>query len=89
VLVKKAMRAVDQYKCKTVSLSGGVAANKKLRQTLSENCKLKTINFIVPDFELCTDNAQMIALAAYFNLRNGYKPVSYEKVKADPNWEIE
>ncbi len=89
VLVKKAMRAVDEHKCKTVSLSGGVAANKKLRTTLAKNCKLKTINFIVPDFELCTDNAQMIALAAYFNLRNGYKPVNYNKVKADPSWEIE
>jgi N6-L-threonylcarbamoyladenine synthase len=89
VLVKKAMRAVDQYKCKTVSLSGGVAANKKLRSTLAEESEKRNLKFIVPDFELCTDNAQMIALAAYFNLRNGYKPVSYEKVKADPNWEIE
>ncbi len=89
VLVKKAMRAVDEYKCKTVSLSGGVAANKKLRNTLALECEERKIKFIVPDFELCTDNAQMIALAAYFNLRNGYKPVSYNKVKADPGWEIE
>ena len=89
VLAKKAMRAVDEYKCKTVSLSGGVAANKKLRNTLALECEERKIKFIVPDFELCTDNAQMIALAAYFNLRNGYKPVNYNKVKADPSWEIE
>lgn len=88
VLTKKALKAVQKYKCKTVALSGGVAANRKLRSELAEMCKVNKLKFTVPDFELCTDNAQMIALAAYFNLRRGQKPVSTSKVKANPAWEI-
>ena len=88
VITRKAQRAIAQYKCKTVALSGGVAANRKLRQNLADLCKQEKINFTVPDFELCTDNAQMIALAAYFNLRAGKKPQQPGKVKANPAWEI-
>ena len=88
VITKKAVKAVAKYKCKTVALSGGVAANRKLRAELAAMCKDNGINFTVPDFELCTDNAQMIALAAYFNLRASKKPVPAGKVKADPAWEL-
>ncbi len=88
VLTKKTLRAVNKYKCKTVALSGGVAANRKLRAELAAMCKTNNLQFNVPDFELCTDNAQMIALAAYFNLRSGKKPKAASKVKADPAWEI-
>lgn len=88
VLVTKAMRAVKKYGCKTVSLSGGVAANRRLRATLSEQCTVNSVQFIVPDFKLCTDNAEMIAIAAYFKLRAGSKPVPYSKIKADSSWEL-
>lgn len=88
VLVTKAMRAVKKYSCKTVSLSGGVAANRRLRATLSEQCAVNSVQFIVPDFKLCTDNAEMIAIAAYFKLRAGSKPVPYSKIKADSSWEL-
>lgn len=88
VLTTKAQRAVTKYGCKTISLSGGVAANTALREALRYMCIDQKISFSVPDFELCTDNAQMIALAAYFNLRGGSKPVPAGKVKADPSWEI-
>ena len=89
VLVSKAMRAAKKYGCKTISLAGGVAANKRLRATLSEQCAVNSVQFVVPDFKLCTDNAEMIALAAYFKLRSGYKTVYYSKVKADSSWELE
>lgn len=88
VITQKALKAVEKYGCKTVALSGGVAANKKLRAELAAMCGQHKLAFTVPDFELCTDNAQMIALAAYFNLRAGKKPVPVSKVKADPSWEI-
>ena len=89
VITRKAERAIKQFNCRTVALSGGVAANRKLRGNLAELYKRKKINFTVPDFELCTDNAQMIALAAYFNLRAGIKPQPAGKVKANPAWEIQ
>lgn len=88
VITQKAVRAIKQYKCQTVTLSGGVAANRKLRESLAEMCKQNKISFNVPAPELCTDNAQMIAIAAYFNMRAGQKAQSPEKVKANPVWEL-
>jgi N6-L-threonylcarbamoyladenine synthase len=88
VLVTKAMKAAKKYGCRTVSLSGGVAANRQLRQTLTEACKENKLDFHVPSMELCTDNAGMIAIAAYFRLREGFKGSSVNKVKADPRWEL-
>jgi N6-L-threonylcarbamoyladenine synthase len=88
VLVTKALRAAQEYECKTISLSGGVAANKKLRTDLARTAAAEKLQFIVPAFELCTDNAAMIAVAAYYQLRGGYKPVPFSKVRADSTWEL-
>lgn len=88
-LVTKTIRAAQKYNAKTIALSGGVAANKKLRETLQKESQKNKINFTKPSFELCTDNAQMIAIAAYMRLLQGFKPVSYNKVNANPNWELE
>jgi N6-L-threonylcarbamoyladenine synthase len=85
VLVTKTMRAVKEFGAKSVSLSGGVAANKSLRKALIVNCKLLNVKFMVPPINLCTDNAEMIGLAAAFKLLNGFKPVKYNKIQADPN----
>lgn len=88
VLTKKAQRAVEKYGCKTIALSGGVAANTALRTSLAALCKAEKISFTVPDIELCTDNAQMIAIAAYFHLWGGGKPTPQGAVKANPAWEL-
>lgn len=88
VLVSKTLRAAQGHKAKTVTLSGGVAANKKLRDTLMVNCQRLHVKCIVPPARLCTDNAAMIAIAAYFKLKNGFQPVAYSQVKADSSWEI-
>ncbi|MFA5991173.1 MAG: tRNA (adenosine(37)-N6)-threonylcarbamoyltransferase complex transferase subunit TsaD [Candidatus Doudnabacteria bacterium] len=85
VLVQKTMRAVKQFNAKSVSLSGGVAANKLLRSELIVNCQKLNVEFMAPPMNLCTDNAEMIGIAAAFMLQNGFKPVSYKKVKADSN----
>ena len=85
VLVTKTLRAVKQFGAKSVSLSGGVAANKHLRQELIVNCKLSKVKFMAPPMNLCTDNAEMIGLAACFMIHNHFKPKSYTSVKADPN----
>ncbi len=85
VLVTKTMRAVKEFGAKSISLSGGVAANKALRESLNLKSKILNLKFSVPPFNLCTDNAEMIGLAAAFKLHNGFKPVKYNKVEADPN----
>ncbi len=88
VLVTKAMRAVKKYNCKTVTLAGGVAANSRLRETLQVKCQMLNVTCVVPEFKLCTDNAEMIAIAAYIKLRAKEKTPPYHKVKADSSWEI-
>jgi N6-L-threonylcarbamoyladenine synthase len=67
VLVTKTIRAVKEFKSKTIILGGGVAANKELRKKLkTEGRKLK-INLLIPPPLFCTDNALMIAVTAYFH----------------------
>jgi N6-L-threonylcarbamoyladenine synthase len=85
VLVTKTMRAVKEYGAKSISLSGGVAANKALRESLNLQSKILNLQFFVPPINLCTDNAEMIGLAAAFMLHSGFKPVNYKKLKADSN----
>ena len=87
-LVTKTIRAAKKYNAKTISLSGGVAANKKLRLQLEKESTRNKIAFLKAPMSLTTDNAQMIAIAAYLRLLQGFKPVSFEKVKADPSWEL-
>ena len=69
-LVKKTLQAALQYNVKSILLSGGVAANENLKQTFQKmlNTKYKLLNtpFFVPPKKLCTDNAAMIAAAAFF-----------------------
>jgi len=85
VLATKTLRAVKEYKAKSVSLSGGVAANQMLRNSLRLKTKDFGLNFFVPPSNLCTDNAEMMGIAAAFMLHNGYKPKNYKTIKADPN----
>jgi N6-L-threonylcarbamoyladenine synthase len=88
VLVTKTLRAIKQYGAKSVSLSGGVAANKALRDALNLKSKILNLNFFVPQKNLCTDNAEMIGVAAAFMLHNGFKPKNYRQIKADSNLEL-
>ena len=64
-LVAKARRAVREYGAKSLMLSGGVAVNKKLRSLLQEIADGEHIPFLVASQKYNTDNAVMIAVAAY------------------------
>lgn len=64
VLVKKTLLATKEYNVKQVLLSGGVAANKGLRNSLDEAFQeLEGVELVIPPLSLCTDNAAMIAAA--------------------------
>jgi N6-L-threonylcarbamoyladenine synthase len=100
VLVSKTIKAAEEYKAKSIMLSGGVSANKLLRSELQKNAQQKGIKYFQPFAEYTTDNAAMIALAGYIkSLKESRQaaPVtqrkakikeSWQKVKADANWEI-
>ena len=66
VLTKKTMRALKEYKVNNLIVAGGVSANIGLRERLAEECKKENIKLSFPKIEYCTDNAAMIAAAAYF-----------------------
>jgi N6-L-threonylcarbamoyladenine synthase len=62
-LVRAMVKAEAEYKPRNALLAGGVAANSELRRQLSERLD---VPLLCPDIKLCTDNAAMIAAAAYF-----------------------
>ena len=71
ILMKKLIKAANDYKIKEIAIAGGVSANSGLRAALEiagEKYKWKTY---IPDFQYCTDNAGMIAVAAYYKYLKG------------------
>ncbi len=65
VLVTKTMRAADRFGLRRVAAVGGVAANGRLRQKLAERAGAGEMKLFLPPVRFCTDNAVMIASAAY------------------------
>lgn len=85
-LVSKTTLAAKRYNYKKIALAGGVAANKLLRDMLNAQAQKHGMKLFVPDLEYCTDNASMVACAAYYKLRSGrYDDLS---MNADPSLEI-
>jgi N6-L-threonylcarbamoyladenine synthase len=52
---------------RTLVLAGGVAANSALRAAFGELARETRVDLVIPRIGLCTDNAAMIACAAWFN----------------------
>jgi N6-L-threonylcarbamoyladenine synthase len=70
-LVQKVKLALTNHKVKSLSLVGGVAANKKLRNDLIKLSDKFKIPCIIPSLEYCGDNAAMIALRGFQLYQNG------------------
>ncbi len=90
VLVAKTLRAAEEVKPKTIILAGGVAANKKLRQTLTEAVnKITPYSLLLtPSPTYCMDNGAMIAVAGYYQaLKKNFTP--WDKLAANPNWKVD
>jgi tRNA N6-adenosine threonylcarbamoyltransferase len=64
-LVSRSLSAAAQCGVKTILVSGGVAANRELRQTFEVEARKQGISVFFPSRELSTDNAAMIAAAAF------------------------
>ncbi len=71
VLAVKTRLAAQEYHVKQVVLAGGVAANVSLRARLERELRPLDISLKYPAIEFCTDNAAMIASAAFFHLLRG------------------
>jgi len=70
VLVTKALSACEREGLDRLVLTGGVAANGHLRQSLATEAERRRLGFYAPKPVLCTDNAAMIACAGYFRFRD-------------------
>lgn len=83
VLVTKTIRATKEFSAKNVLVAGGVSANRALRHSIQARA---TCPLHIPPIWLCTDNAAMIAGAAYFRYTRGQR----DKLDMDvlPNWPL-
>ncbi|MGH9775551.1 MAG: tRNA (adenosine(37)-N6)-threonylcarbamoyltransferase complex transferase subunit TsaD [Candidatus Acidiferrales bacterium] len=64
-LVARTLGAAEECNARSVLVSGGVAANRELRQTFEEEARRRACQVFFPSRALSTDNAAMIAAAAY------------------------
>jgi len=85
VLIAKTIKAARRYKVKYILLAGGVSANNELRKQLKQAAKKEKIEFLVPEKIFCTDNAAMIAAAAYFNQK---KAKGWKNIEANANLKL-
>ena len=85
VLIKKTIRAAKNYKAKTIILGGGVAASEELRRQFQKTCLTLHVKQLVPPKNLCTDNAVMVAMTAYFHRKEKF---NLPEIKANANLKI-
>jgi N6-L-threonylcarbamoyladenine synthase len=70
-LVERTMMGAEECGVETILVSGGVAANSQLRATFEERARGKGLRVFFPDRALSTDNAAMIAAAAFAGFKEG------------------
>ena len=66
VLIEKSFRLAREKNMDKIVLCGGVSANSRIREAFEEKGREENIKIYYPDLKLCTDNAAMIASAAYY-----------------------
>lgn len=86
VLLLKTERAVEDSGLKRVALSGGVAANRALREGMAALCTAKGWELHLPASGLATDNAVMMAFAAMHHLRAGRNSPIFHEIS--PQWQV-
>lgn len=86
VLLNNSMMALHKIGTKKIALAGGVSANSYLRERLDELGKENNLQIYYPELKLCTDNAAMIASAAYYDYMAGKK--SKWNLNAIPNLKL-
>jgi N6-L-threonylcarbamoyladenine synthase len=80
------LRACRREGVTTVLLAGGVACNRRLRRAFVEGADRHGLAVFMPQPLYTTDNAAMIAAAAFLQFERGvFAPLD---VNADPNWKL-
>ncbi len=94
VLISKSLKALKSTGIRDLSIVGGVAANKFLRNRFEIALKNRNNRLFIPSIELCTDNAAMIAFATAQRINKGLVPTKIpietwkNMFKIRPRWDI-
>jgi N6-L-threonylcarbamoyladenine synthase len=89
VLVHKSLLALERTGLARLVVSGGVGANRRLREQLDAACAKRGARVHYPELELCTDNGAMIALAAAMRLQRGIENGrSHYGFDVKPRWPL-
>jgi N6-L-threonylcarbamoyladenine synthase len=89
VLVHKSLAALQRTGLNCLVVSGGVGANRRLRELLDAACAQRGARVHYPELELCTDNGAMIALAAAMRLQRGIAGASmHYAFDVKPRWPL-
>lgn len=70
MLINKLKKAAKLHQVKEIAIAGGVSANSGLRKALTAEAEKQRWKIYIPDFQYCTDNAGMIAIAAHYKYLN-------------------
>ncbi len=84
-LIDKSLKVIHDFDVKQFIIAGGVACNSRLRELVLEN--IKDIKVTLPPLKYCTDNATMIAVAAFHYL-NHHQFVDFDS-SSKPSMSIE
>jgi len=71
MLLQKLTRASRETGISRIAIAGGVAANSGLRKELTAKAAKHNWKIFIPEFQYCTDNAAMIAMAAHYKYLKG------------------
>lgn len=71
VLLEKSFRLAREKNLDKIVLCGGVSANSRIREAFEEKGNEENVKIFYPELKLCTDNAAMIASAAYYEYISG------------------
>ena len=88
VLVRKTEQAAKHCKCDRIVVSGGVAANGRLRERMADMADREGLQLCIAPREHCTDNAAMIALVGRLRFDAGLDGPASLDLTADAGWEL-
>lgn len=87
-LIYKVKKAVQKYKVGQLLVGGGVAANNYIRKMIRRDIKKLGVKVTFPNKKLCTDNAAMIGVAAYYKAKRKEFVKNMKNIDRIPNLEI-
>jgi len=71
ILIDKTLAAAKESGLETIAVAGGVSANSELRARLESECAAKGYRFYCPPLCYCGDNAAMVAMQAFHEIKSG------------------